>query len=295
MPETKIEERLISGTGVVRLPPLESAVRYVSLLCDVIRQPTKTDRSFKYSPYRQRYATLVFLRSGYVIQEAAMDYTRRRFDFVLDVSGQTLIALKCSHKQTLQQLGSATSNIATFPNLNMLWDEIHLVCQDDGAIQCRLFADNYDECGDEYYEKAPPPPPPALPEVPPGTPIADISPPYEGDDVTSPFPGDTSPEPPPEGGDTGDTVQGRVYNLTYQVKQFPGGSVLTRSGIWLVGVVGDVRFKGDADHTVQVWAQGRVSNRFDPPPPVAPQWFDIQGEGLTATDLVKVSVEDITP
>lgn len=296
MTETKVEERLVSGTGVLRVPALENATRYVSLLCDVIRQPGYTFRSFKYSPYRQRYGTLVFLRKEYVIAEEAIDYTRRRFDFVLDVSGQTLIALKCAHKQTLQQLGSAVSNIATFPNLNMLWDEVRLVCQDDTAFQLRLFVDTYSECGDDYYEKSPPPPPPPLPPSTPGVPIADISPPYEGDDVTQPFPGDTIPEPDPEGGDTGDTSPDRIYSVAYSYRQFPGGSVITQGGISVRGPVGDVRFKpGDPNHMVQIWCRGRVPNIFDPPPPGALTWYDVQEQGLTATDLNKVSVNDVTP
>jgi len=296
MPETKIEERIISGTGLVRLPALETATRYVSVLIDVIRQPTVINRSFKYNPPRQRYATLVFVRGKYVIEEIPCDYSRRRIDYVLDVSGQTLIALKCAHNQILGKLGGGLSVIKEFPNLEMIWDEIHVVCQDDTALQVRLLADTYSECGEDYYQKKPPPPPPPLPPVTPGTPIGDISPPYEDDDVTNPFPEDSTPPPTPEGGDTGGTSGGRVYSLTYQVKQFPGGSVLTRAGIWILGPVGDVRFKSATDKTVQVWCTGRVPNRFDPPPPLPIGWVDIPPpEADTAVDLVKVGVVDVTP
>lgn len=206
MPETKIEERLISGSGLLRMPSVESAVRYFSVLVDVVREPSETNRSFRYSPYRQRFATMVGLRDGYVLFEQAIDYTRRRFDYLVSQAGQNLIALKCSHKQNLtkfEELGAAPedSNIAEFADLSFMWDELRFVCYADTAIQVRLFQDVYDECGDTYVQKEPPVPPEPLPPVPPGTDIPDISPPYPVDDtVTDPFPGDTfPPDPPPEG------------------------------------------------------------------------------------------------
>lgn len=211
MAEVKVEERLISGNGLVRFPPLETAVRYVSVLFDVIRQPTVIDKSFKYSPPRQRYATLTFLRDGYVIDEQALNYARRRYDFVLDPSGQTLLAVKCAHKGSLEyytNLSAAiapaatvpSNSISEFPNLSMLWDEIQVCCHVDTALQVRVFTEVYEECGDPYNEKSPPPPPDPLPEVPPGTPIGDISDPYPDDDVTDPYPGDEFPPPPVEEG-----------------------------------------------------------------------------------------------
>jgi len=198
MAETTLTERLISGKGVLRVPPTEAAMRYVSLLIDVIRQPATTDLSFRYSPPRQRYCTLVFLRGGYVVQEVPVDYKRRRLDWILDPTGQLLVALKCANKQIQGKLGGSSSNIASFANLKLLWDEVQIVCYLDTAVQVKLRMDILDDCGDDYSEKEPPPPPDPLPEVPPGTPIADISPPYEdGDDVTQAYPTDEY-TPPPE-------------------------------------------------------------------------------------------------
>lgn len=204
MAETLVETRLISGTGVLRALNLESANRYYSVLVDVIRLPSSIDRSFRYSPYRQRFATAVFLRQGYVLFEEAIDYERRRFDFLLDSTGQVLVSLKCAHAQVLDTLGvpspETASTIADHANLSLIWDEVRFVCFLDTAIQVRFLLDIYDQCGQEYSEKSPPAPPAPLPPVPPGTPIGDITPPYEDDDVTNPYDGDEFPPPPPTEG-----------------------------------------------------------------------------------------------
>jgi hypothetical protein len=194
MTETTVATRLISGTGILRLPTAIAAVRYYSVLVDVVRQPSDTDRSFKYSPPRQRYATAVFLRDGYVIDERPIDYARRRFDFLVNEPGQVLLALKCAHEQALSKLNALTSssesNIKTFANLNMLWDEIRFVCHSDTLIQVLLRQDLYSDCGQDYYSREPPPPPPAPPPLTPGIPTEEVSPPYPDDDVTTPHPGD---------------------------------------------------------------------------------------------------------
>lgn len=203
MAETKVTERIISGTGVLRLPPLESAVRYYSVLVDVIRLPVDIDRSFKYSPFRQRFATVTALRDKYVIDEFFVNYTNCRYDYLINEPGQVLLALKCSHKQILSLLSNSgtpeASVIEEFSNLSMLWNELRFCCHSNTALKVSLYQDLYDECSDSYREKSPPPPPPPPTPSPANVPIQDISPPYEdGDDVTSKYPEDEyfEPEPP---------------------------------------------------------------------------------------------------
>lgn len=297
MAETKIEERLISGTGVLRMPPGESAARYYSVLIDIIRLPTDINRSFRYNPFRQRFCTMVGLRNDYVVFETAIDYTKRRFDYLVNEPGQVLIALKCSHKQSLARftaLGAsgAESNIEAFSNLEMLWDELRFVCYNDTAIQVRLFQDLYDDCGDDYMSKEPPPPPPPLPEVPPGTAIPEVSPPYpDGDDITTPYPGDGEEEP--EGGDTGDTEPGTFYVVSYEWKQFPGGSILSEF-VFAFGVIGDIRLKSGAPDIFQLWCQGKITNPSAPGTPLpSPQWVDIATRAYNTT--VDLEVVDVSP
>lgn len=259
MAEVKVEERLISGTGLVRYPPTEAAVRYVSVLFDVIRQPSVIDLSFKYSPPRQRYATLVFLRGGYVIDELPLNYARRRFDFVLDSSGQTLLAVKCAHKGALQYYSNLSAAIAPaatvpsnsitdFPNLSMLWDEIQVCCHVDTALQVRVFIETYNLCDEEYSEKSPPPPPAPLPPVPTGTPIGEISPPYpDDDDVTSPYPGDESlPPPDPLEPPTGE--DGVFYTITFTYDRIrPSGVIYDTQTVSFTGVRGIIQDYGISD------------------------------------------------
>jgi len=137
--ETKVEERLISGTGLLRYPPIESAVRYASVLVDVALRPQFPFYSNKYSPPRQRYATAVFLRDGYVLEERPIDYPKRRFDFVLDAPGQTLLAVKCAQRANLTFFTNLaakfspppvvpSNNISAFPVLNLIWAEFQSVC-----------------------------------------------------------------------------------------------------------------------------------------------------------------------
>jgi hypothetical protein len=146
------------------------------------------------------------LKDDYVLQEIPIDYKRRRLDFILDPPGQTLIAVKCAYEgilATFFNLGNAlslpsisiTNLIQDFANLNLLWDSMQIVCEGSTALQVKLFADEYDRCNDSSVdERKPPPPPPPRSQVPPGTPIADISPPYDSSDtVTVPNPLDESP------------------------------------------------------------------------------------------------------
>lgn len=198
----------MSGTGVLRFPSDNTKLRYVSILADVIREPLARSPSFRYSPSRERFATMVMLRKGYVIAEAPIDYKRRRFDFVLDQSGQTLIAVKCAYEgilTTFFNLGNAlalpsisvTNLIQDFTNLNMAWDECQFVMEGSTLLQVRLFGDEYERCNDASVdEKKPPPPPNPLPPVSPGVGVGDISPPYDDDDtVTNPNPIDSVPAP----------------------------------------------------------------------------------------------------
>jgi len=243
MAETKVTERVISGTGVLRLPPTESAVRYYSVLVDVIRLPADIDRSFKYSPFRQRFATVTAMRNGYVIDEFFVNYTNCRYDYLVNEPGQVLLALKCSHKQALSLLsGSGTpssSVIEEFSNLNMLWSELRFCCHSNTGLKVSLYQDLYNQCSDDYREKAPPPPPPPPAPSSSNVPIQDISPPYEdGDDVTSKYPEDEYFEPEPPEFPIGNQCDG--YDVFVRAEIGTGGTIQTNS----IAVFGKVEFVG---------------------------------------------------
>lgn len=216
-----VEERLISGTGLLRVPGLVEQARYFRLNIDVIREVPEPFKSFKWEPSRSRYCTLAFMRDGYVIEEQPVDYERRQFEWLADSPGQTLIAVKCSYKgilQTFVNLGialnitpiSVTNLIEDYENLRLLWDEVRVVCEGSTAVQVRLFVLRYDDDCESSDERELPPPPPPLPRIPPGTGIGSISPPYEDDDVTSP--NSLDEDVPPE--DIGSDCQTLILNFS---------------------------------------------------------------------------------
>jgi len=223
-----IEDRIISGTGLLRIPQDdEQPVRYGLVLLDVVRKPKNIYLNFAWKPERSRYANIVYLRNEYVVGTHAMEYEREALDGVADITGQVLRAVKCAYQGVLQSFVNlaiaipssappteVVNLIKDYESLSLGWDTCVIKCYADTAIQARLFQLKYDVCDPEFDKqfKLPPPPPP-LPQVPPGTPIADISANYDDDDITDPFEGDEQtpdlPEPP--------GVRCRLYRVTVRV------------------------------------------------------------------------------
>ncbi len=221
-----VETRKISGKGVLKMPPDKNKNRAYVLFGSVVREPKQRYGNYNWNPDRSRYANMVFLRQGYVIDTLAMEFRTQVWDGVNDVSGQTLIAVKCAYAGMLESIFklsalviasnpvllatvepvSVTDLIKDYENLRLSWDEIRVQCYADTAIQLQLSRLKYDVCEPEKdKDKPPPPPPPPLPPVPPGEPIYDISPAYEEEtndnNNTAPYPEDVPPPPelPPPG------------------------------------------------------------------------------------------------
>lgn len=310
-----LDSRVISGKGVIRVPLNEDSrkAKILTLYAEVIREPRQAYRNYEYNPPRSVYGRLVFLRENFVVRDALLQYTDQVWEDYPEIGYQTTYALQCAYQGILASIANlGTALGATVINIEdrikdwrhayLFWDEVKLVCFADTAVRLTVSSSFYDLCPDQEDPIPYPPPetPPPPNQLPPGTPLQDsefpYTPPYDGDtdDGDSvPFPGDEPLPPPP---DTGDTVTGRVYQIAYSYRQFEGGSVITQGGILVLGKTGTVRFKpGDPNHMVQVLCQGRVTNRFDPPPPLPLDWYDIQEQGLTATDLNFVSIQDVTP
>lgn len=219
MPEYElIQQRNISGKGILRVPTDARKNRAYILYASVFRRPLNEYENRSYNPHRSRYGTLVFLREDYVIGSCPIEYRKQAFDGVNDISGQTLLAVKCAYEGVLESIfrlsvnlagtpGSVgltpvnyTNGIADYLNLRLAWDECRLVCYADTAIQLSLYRLVYDVCDEVEDEDIPPPVPDPIPEVPQGTPIEGIDPPYddEDDDGNSvPFPADVPPLPTP--------------------------------------------------------------------------------------------------
>lgn len=212
-----VQERLISGKGVLKVPTDAVKNRAYVLFATVVRQPKNKYLNFNWNPARSRYGNMVFLREGYVIDTLPIEFPKQVFDGVNDISGQTLIAIKCAYEgilQTFVNLGNGlagtpggiglsvtpiTDLIKDYENLRLAWDEIRLQCYADTAISLRLSRLKYDTCDeDKDKDKPPPPPPDPIEPIEPGTPI-ETDEPYDEDTSddgnTKPFPGD-EPLPP---------------------------------------------------------------------------------------------------
>ena len=254
-----IQDRTISGKGVLKIPNDVRKNRAYVLYADIIRPPSQRYLNLQWNPYKGRYGNLVFLRNDYVIGTVTIDFPAQAFDGVNDISGQTLLAVKCAYEGVLQSFANlavalsatpgsiglyvtgVTDLIKDYENLRMAYDEVRLVCYADTAIQLRVDALRYDTCDPDNDKDKPPrkPPPPKTP-VPPGTPVPNDDP-YDddtNDDGNSePFPGD-EPEPPPPFGD--ECVS---YDVAYEfdVTFVSTGAVTTRERVARVwGEVGNV-------------------------------------------------------
>lgn len=204
-----VEDRRISGKGLLKVNPDVKKIRYFTLYADVIREPTNKYLNLNYNPPKSRYATLTFLLDDYVQFEHPMEYSKQRWDLVADVTSQNLIALKCVYDGILKSfanLGTAlnvvpvsiTDKIKDYEYLVLLFNEIRVVCYGDTAIQLKLYTTANDTCDpDKDTPRKPPPPPPPDPLTPPGLPVPNISLPYNPDpqDPDVGDDGNTNPTP----------------------------------------------------------------------------------------------------
>ena len=203
-----VSNRTISGKGVLKIPVDVARIRYLNLYADVLRDPVNPYLNLNYNPPRSRYATLTFLRDGYVQFEHALEYQRQAWDFIADYTSQTLIALKCAYSGILESFAnlgialgatpvSIIDTIKDYEYLVLLFDEIRVVCYADTAIQLRLYTTANDTCDpDKDLPRKPPAPPAPSEKVEPGTPIPDISLPYEeGSNPSIGDDGNTYPAP----------------------------------------------------------------------------------------------------
>lgn len=211
-----LESRRVSGKGLLRNPqPRSPLCRFLTLQIQVIRKPKTEYLNFNYNPPRGRYGTLTFIRNSSVVSSEAIEYPDQSFDFIADPSGQAFLALQCQYQGLLDSfanLGTALglnvlsveNNIASWKNLNILWDEVRLVCYADTAIDMFLFQGEYDVCPEQNPQiQIPPLPLPPPPEFERGEPLSGeegVSSPYDGetdDGSTIPYPSDSEFEPEP--------------------------------------------------------------------------------------------------
>lgn len=213
MPISLLQKRKISGRGILRLSPEDKGFKYYRLYLDVIRRPRNEFKNLNWNPPRGKYAFISFMKQERVLSRFALESLNEELQFIPDVAGQIQLMAKCSidtHNTSFINLGvslgampiAVNNPLSEFLALDIGWDEARIVCYAETAIEIALWGQEYDVCkesdkrGDLGGEPIAPSPP-----VPSGTPIEDISEPYDdGDDDqnTVPNPLDDIPEPPVE-------------------------------------------------------------------------------------------------
>lgn len=243
---TLLQERIISGKGLLRLDPIEdSKYRYLLLLIEVIRRPRNEFLNFKWNPPEGFYANVTIGREGYVTERRTIDFPATLWKIIPDICGQSLIAQKCALDaifQSIINLGTAlnavpisvNNPIADYANLNLESREYRFVCYSSSALRLRLYGEEYDSCNDDYKKtetggELPTPEPFSVPQDEPVTVSDSYDADIDGGD-TIPFPEDGFPEDLPAGGDCQIVVV--AGNIRYQV---PEGNFF------------------DFDFSVQVW------------------------------------------
>jgi hypothetical protein len=220
----KLDERRVSGRGVLKVPPRALEFAYYTMFVDLLRVPSNRYLTREWNPFKSVYARMAFRRDEYVIFDQMVEYEKQQFTYVNDPSGQTLIAVKCAYEGVLQSfvnlvtglsgtpggigifVTGVENKIQDFKTTALGWDEVLFKCYGDAALLIRFYGAKYDQCNPLQDEtERPPAPPLADPPLPPGTPLDDLSPPYDpetnDDGNTQPFEGDDTNYDFPVGND----------------------------------------------------------------------------------------------
>lgn len=302
-----LEERTISGKGVLRVPDMDESFRYYVMYTDVIRDPRNQYSNYEWNPAQSFYARMVFRRSGYALFDDTIRYEKQCYQYVNDYSGQTLIAVKCAYDGILQSFVNLVNGLAGTPggvgifvtgvtdlikdyeNLQLGWDEVLFRCYTSAALQVRFYGLKYDTCDPDKDKKhTPPPPPPPLSKVPVDSSIGDLSPPYDpetGDD------GDTDPY---DGDETAPPTEACVkYSVPFSLTYNDGvGLVPVETFAIVFGIVGDYRVDSSnpTNWRLLLECQGQAGSPGD-----TCQLFDEYSIFEGGSDYSSVTVGEPTP
>lgn len=212
---TLVEKRLISGRGIIKIPP-SPKYRFLYLYVNVVRLPIVNFGSSKSNPDKSEYCRLTWNRNGYVQKEDILNFENQLFTWQDDPVGYVATALTClvENIYTYFDYLATLSQGVPLPRAGKIYiealkntpEEIKIVCRLNTAVEVQLWRYYYDVACEQGDPNPPPPPdPPPPPKTPSDIPLGEISPPYEqpsdGGD-TIPYPGDDSPSPyPPTEGD----------------------------------------------------------------------------------------------
>lgn len=290
-----IATRRISGTGKITLSDEELKLRRYTLYADIIRKQRTPYFNRRYEPPQTFYGYISLVKSGYLLETFPIKYDAQIWSFDADISGQNMVAIKCMYLGLLQSfvnLGTAqglnvisvVNTIADYAALPLCWDEIHIKCDADCALQFTLFGLPYDACLPEYKSTANSPIAPAKPApISPGV-ATNISPPYSSNDtITDPAPIDKTYVAPPQG----NACQRYVISLIYQK---PNTEATTfNQNVTHYGKIGRVRINPANNLQIQLECQGDPSYQGCLPF----NWYVVytDGAGFTSVAITNIVAE----
>jgi hypothetical protein len=215
----KIETRLISGRGIIRIPDSDK-YRCLLLYVNVVRLPAVNFSTSKWNPDKSEYVRITWERNKYIIRQDIQGFESQSYTQQSDVTGYIAKGLLCILPSIINYFDYIASGVGRppLPQGGDLWIEslkfdptvIKFCCRLDTAIEVQLWRLYYDiNCEGATPDPPSPPDPPPPPKVPTGIPIGDISPPYPGDDDN----GDTVPNPGDETAPTPEAPEGEPCSI----------------------------------------------------------------------------------
>lgn len=237
--EDTLQTRIVSGTGLLRIPKDNRIRRLYTLFAQIIRYPKSPYLNMKSNPPEGFFARITCVKEGIVYRCFDQTFPMQAWEFNADISMQTLTAVKCQYKGILQSfvnLGvalnitpvSVNDSIKDFKPLSLPFDEFRIVCYADTAIKLTLKALELDICnGADEVPISPPSSPPTPAQVPSNVPIK-VDEPYPDDTISKKSDLDKNYVEPPQG------VKCTAYimDIIYTTSASPTQEQTTRVGAW---------------------------------------------------------------
>jgi len=254
-------ERVISGTGSIRIPDEYRNARDVYLYIDEVRKPHNEYLNVSWRPPRGFYANVTFCVDDHVWRDFAVDFKSQVFLIYSGQASQNLLSLICALDNVLDSFVNFAAQLLFFYTKNnsikshgyetFIPNNIRFRCYSNAALRLVLTGNELDRCNPADGTPTPPPPPPPPPTPVPTDEAVEVSPPYEDDDELTyePFPTDEEP-------DGGDQIICGLYLVTLRIIQPGGGSFA--APYYARGVVEDARIflPGDGSEQIQIFARG---------------------------------------
>ena len=267
---TEIEDRLISGLGVLQIPN-EDKWRYFRIWINLVREPIPEFVNNKWNPSRGEYAKIVFVSDGYAYREEVMRYSKEYFAFpAKENAGYLASPLACAFQFVFddlllikEALGMPSSPVGTpipFEPVLRVDTQLQFSCRDGCAIQVVLEGLEEDVVclQGEPTPKRSGKPVNELPQVAPGTAI-DVSPAYDGEDDNGNTIPDSGDEVAPPGDfPVGTECQEVVVTVLWETVIDPPGNTASAT---YYGPVTSVELVSDSQGvSVLVESRGRSTN-----------------------------------